>query len=242
MNIQIYTSRKNNVLKPNDRQENQMSTVAIAPGPKKSAARRIEQTLLEEISAGELLPGQRLDEAGLAARFNMSRTPVREALSRLTAQGILVSGEKRGVFVAQYSIEELSQIFEAMHEIEAACARVAARRLNLLTRSAIEKAQADCLAAAKADNRKEFLRANETFHHAIYKATGNPYLAEIASEFRQRTGPFRAKKFETQADLTASAQKHIELMADIFSEDSATASQSMRAHMTASFVETLKAH
>ena len=112
-----------------------MSIIAFAPdskqGPKQSAARRIEQALLEEISAGELRPGQRLDEAG---------------------------------------------------------------------------------------------------------------LAEIASEFRQRTGPFRAKKFQTQADLMASAQKHIELMADIFSEDSATASQSMRAHMTASFVETLKAH
>lgn len=209
---------------------------------KVSAAQRIEQGLLQEISAGELEPGQRLDEAGLATRFGASRTPVREALSRLTAQGVLVAGERRGVFVARFSREELSQIFEAMHEIEAACARIASQRLNLLTRSEIEAAQAACVAAAEAGDRTEYLRANETFHMAIYRATGNPYMAEIASEFRRRTGPFRAKKFENREDLIQSAKSHRTLIADIFSEDSTTASKGMRDHMTTSFVEALKAN
>ena len=208
--------------------------------PKMSAAQRIEQSLMEEISVGDLAPGQRLDEVGLASRFGASRTPVREALSRLTAQGVLVQGEKRGVFVAEYGREELSQIFEAMHEIEAACARIAAQRLTLLKRSEIEAAQADCLAAAQAGDRAAYLRANEAFHMAIYSATGNPYMAEIASEFRRRTGPFRAKKFATREDLISSAESHQALIADIFSEDSVTASNSMRSHMAASFVETLK--
>ena len=205
-------------------------------------ARRIEQALLEEIGSGDLRPGQRLDEVGLARRFGASRTPVREALSRLTAQGILVQGERRGVFVAEYSREELSQIFEAMHEIEAACARIAAQRLTLLSRSEIEAAQAACVAAAESGDRSRYLRANEEFHLAIYRATGNPYIAEIASEFRRRTGPFRAKKFETRDDLLASARSHQGLIDDIFSEDSATASRSMRSHMATSFLETLRAN
>ena len=213
-----------------------------ANGQKHSMAQRIEQALLEEIGTGDLRPGQRLDEVGLARRFGASRTPVREALSRLTAQGILVQGERRGVFVAEYSREELSQIFEAMHEIEAACARIASQRLTLLSRSEIEAAQAACVAAAEDGNRPQYLHANESFHLAIYRATGNPYIAEIASEFRRRTGPFRAKKFETRDDLLASARSHGELINDIFSEDSATASRSMRSHMTASFLETLKAN
>lgn len=207
-----------------------------------STAQRIEQALIEEISAGELAPGQRLDETGLAERFGASRTPVREALSRLTAQGILVQGEKRGVFVAEYSREQLSQIFEAMHEIEAACARIVAQRLNLLTRSEIEAAQAECVAAAQAGDRAAYLRANEAFHLAIYRATGNPYMAEIAAEFRRRTGPFRAKKFATRDDLMTSAESHQALIDDIFSEDSATASKGMRDHMTASFMEVLRAN
>ncbi len=207
-----------------------------------SATRRIEMALLEEISAGELEPGVRLDEAGLAARFDASRTPVREALGRLTAQGILVQGARRGVFVAEYNREELGQIFEAMHEIEAACARVASQRLTLLSRTEIEAAQAECVAAAEAGDRKAYLRVNEALHMAIYKATGNPYLAEIASEFRRRTGPFRAKKFATKEDLRDSARSHQELLDNIFSEDSAIASNGMRTHMTASFLQTLKAN
>ena len=211
-------------------------------GKKFSTAQRIERSLLAEISVGKLEPGQRLDEVGLAERFGASRTPVREALSRLTAQGVLVQGEKRGVFVAEYSREELSQIFEAMHEIEAACARIASQRLNLLTRSEIEAAQAACEAAAKSGDKAAYLQANEDFHLTIYRATGNPFMAEIASEFRRRTGPFRAKKFAEPEDLMASAQSHRELIGDIFSEDSATASRGMRDHMTASFLETLKAN
>lgn len=220
-----------------------MNTHVKTPnGQKSSAAKRIEDALLEEIGAGALSPGQRLDELGLAERFGASRTPVREALSRLTAQGVLVQGEKRGVFVAEYSREALSQIFEAMHEIEAACARIAAQRLTLLTRSEIEAAQAACEDAAKFGDRIAYVNANEKFHLAIYKATGNPFMAEIALEFRRRTGPFRVKKFASRDDLIASAQNHRELIADIFSEDSATASKGMRDHMTASFLETLKAN
>ena len=216
-----------------------MSNETKGPG-KQSATQRIEKALLDDIGAGKLAPGQRLDEVGLAERFGASRTPVREALSRLTAQGVLVQGERRGVFVAEYSREELSQIFEAMHEIEAACARIVSQRLTLLARSEIQAAQAECVRAAEAGDRQAYLSANETFHTAIYKATGNPYIAEIASEFRRRTGPFRAKKFASQEDLLASAESHQVLINDIFSEDSTTASKGMRDHMTESFMQALR--
>ncbi|MEM9966778.1 MAG: GntR family transcriptional regulator [Pseudomonadota bacterium] len=205
-----------------------------------STTRRIEAALLDEISIGALKPGTRLDETGLARRFSTSRTPVREALGRLTAQGVLVQGERRGVFVAEYSREQLSHIFEAMHEIEAACARIAAQRLTLLSRTEIEAAQADCVEAAEAGDRSKYLRANEAFHMSIYRATGNPYMAEIASDFRRRTAPFRAKKFASEDDLRASAESHQDLIANIFSADTTLASNGMRSHMTHSFLETLK--
>ena len=207
-----------------------------------STVQRIEAVLMDDIATGALEPGERLDEVRLTERFDVSRTPVREALTRLTAQGILVHGEKRGVRVAEYTREELAQIFEAMHEIEATCARMVARRLTLLSRAEIEAAQARCVAAAEAGDRPAYLRANEALHEAIYRATGNPYIAEMASDFRRRTGPFRAKKFATKADLVASAESHKDLIAGIFSEDSEAASDGMRAHMTASFIQTLAAN
>ncbi len=207
-----------------------------------SSAQRVEAALMEDIAAGALQPGERLEETGLAERFGVSRTPVREALSRMTAQGILVARDKRGVQVAEYSREQLAQIFEAMYEIEAVCARLASQRLSLLARAEIETAQARCMKVAEAGDFAEYLRANEAFHLAIYKATGNPYIAELAADFRRRTGPFRAKKFASPEDLIESAKSHEELLSSIFSEDSQTASKGMRDHMTASFIQTLAAN
>ena len=204
-----------------------------------STVQRIEAALMDDIAAGNLAPGERLDEVRLTVRFGVSRTPVREALSRLLAQGVLVPGEKRGVRVAEYSREQLAQVFEAMHEIEATCARMASQRLTLLSRAEIEVAQGACVAAAKAGDIPAYMRANEDFHRAIYKATGNPYMAEIAQDFRYRTSPFRAKKFASKQDLLDSADTHKELLADIFSEDSNTASEGMRQHMRASFIRAL---
>ena len=209
------------------------------PGQRGHTVQRIEAALMDDIAAGLLAPGERLDEVTLTERFGVSRTPVREALGRLTAQGILVPGEKRGVRVAQYGREELAQIFEAMHEIETACARIASQRLTLLARVEIEAAQAACVIAADAGDIPRYMRANEALHEAIYRATGNPYMAGLASDFRRRTGPFRAKKFATKGDLIASAKSHEDLIAGIFSADSKTASDGMRAHMTASFLQTL---
>ena len=204
-----------------------------------SVAQKIETALLDEIAAGMIGPGERLDETRLAERFGASRTPVREALGRLSAQGVLESGEGRGMRVAQYSREELAQMFEAMHEIEALCARLVAQRLTLLAKARLESAQAACHAAADAGDLPAYLRANEALHFAIYEATGNPYIQQMASDFRRRTGPFRAKKFATKADLVASAKSHDSLLEKIFSADSNDAFDYMRKHMEESFMQVL---
>ncbi|MCK0149206.1 GntR family transcriptional regulator [Marivita sp. S6314] len=207
--------------------------------PRESSSHRIESELLDDIAAGQLEPGERLDEVKLADRFGVSRTPVREALNRLTAQGVLVAGEKRGVRVATYSREKLAQMFEAMQEIESICARLANQRLTLLARSEIEAAQAECAAAAAENNRLRYIKANEALHMAIYRATENPFIYELASDFRRKTGPFRAKKLQTQQDLVNSVDNHVDLLAKIFSGDSQTAVDGMRKHMTESFMQVL---
>ncbi len=209
---------------------------------RESTGQKIETALLDDIAAGLLQPGERLDETKLADRFGVSRTPVREALNRLTAQGVLVPGEKRGAHVAQYSKEELGQMFEAMQEIETICARLANQRLNLLARADIEAAQRDCETAADANDRIAYIRANEALHLAIYRATKNEYICELATDFRRKTGPFRAKKLETQEDLQNSVRNHEDLLAKIFNGDSQNAGDSMRKHMTESFMQVLAAN
>lgn len=208
--------------------------------PRESATQRVISAIVDDISIGNLPPGERIDEVSIAKKLGVSRTPVREAFNQLVAQKILMVSAGRGVSVAEYSREELSQIFEVMFEIEIACARLAAQRLTFLTRSEIEAAQAECIKAAEKGDRVEYVLANEVLHATIYQATGNKYMKEMASEFRRRTGPFRARKLRTSEDLIESAQSHIPLLQTIFSADSEVAAKGMREHMAASFLQTLK--
>jgi len=114
--------------------------------------------------------------------------------------------------------------------------------LSLLARSNIEAAQAECLAAATEGDLPRYLSANENLHFLIYRATENPYIYDLASNFRRKTGPFRAKKFRSKDDMLASANAHSILIKKIFSADSEVAVQGMREHMNDSFMRVLEAN
>ncbi len=86
-------------------------------------AETVRQQIADDILRGALSPGARLDEIGLAKRFNLSRTPVREALRQLTATGLVEMRPRRGVIVALPGDSALAEMFEVMGELEASCAR-----------------------------------------------------------------------------------------------------------------------
>src|SRR6516165_1571234 len=100
-------------------------------------------TLAEQIEAlvlsGELLPGSKLDEQGLAQRFQVSRTPIREALRQLASGGLIELKVNRGAFVAEVTPERLEEMFVAMAEMEATCARLAAMSMTPVERRGLQR-------------------------------------------------------------------------------------------------------
>ena len=111
---------------------------------------RIRQALEADIRNGVLLPGDAIDEQELAARHQVSRTPVREALLQLKVQGILDSQPRGGAVVARMDVQELLAIWELMAEMEGVCTRMACQRMTAeeidtrrtMTETAILKAMA----------------------------------------------------------------------------------------------------
>src|SRR5258708_13270266 len=93
-------------------------------------AETIRQRLADDILRGVYPPGARLDESGLAKRFNLSRTPVREALRQLTSAGLVEVRPRRGVIVSLPTDSALAEMFEVMGELEASSVRLAAHRLS----------------------------------------------------------------------------------------------------------------
>src|SRR5215831_3572190 len=111
------------------------------PAPSQTKITRAEELrlqLADEIVRGALAPGAPLDETDIARRFNVSRTPVREALRQLAVSGLVEARAHRGAVVARPTIERLTGMFEAMAELEALCAGLAAERMTLATRVRVQ--------------------------------------------------------------------------------------------------------
>ena len=90
----------------------------------------LRDRLEQDIVTGALRPGERLDEQSLAARFGVSRTPIREALMQLATAGLIELQPRRGAFVASLSLRDVIERFEVMAALEGACAALAARRIT----------------------------------------------------------------------------------------------------------------
>src|SRR5579862_1099492 len=106
--------------------------------PRKTLAEELRLQLADEIVRGTLAPGATLDETTLARRFEVSRTPVREAIRLLAASGLVEVRAHRAAVVARPGAEQLSGMFEAMAELEALCAGFAAERMTSSERRGLE--------------------------------------------------------------------------------------------------------
>ncbi len=176
-----------------------------------NAASAVRESLENAIACGEFVPGSRLDETSLANRFGVSRTPVREALQQLAAAGLVEMRPRRGAVVATASAERLYEMFEVMAELEAMCARLAARRITPEGLAMLQAAQADC--ATNRDDPDAYYDANERFHQAIYTLSGNGFLASEASALQKRLRPYRRLQLRVRNRVSTSYAEHETIVA-----------------------------
>ncbi|MCS0496060.1 GntR family transcriptional regulator [Ancylobacter sp. MQZ15Z-1] len=192
---------------------------------------RLREALEDDIVVGRLRPGQRLDEVGLAERFGVSRTPIREALIQLSASGLVEMRPRRGAFVTLLGPRELVESFELMAEVEASCARLAAQRLGPTDRVAISRAHDACCAAVSAGDDAAYYPANADFHAAIYAATNNRVLRAEALRLQLALQPYRRLQLKVPRRIEASLAEHEAILDALLKGDGATAAERIRAHV-----------
>src|SRR5215210_4238113 len=120
----------------------------------------LRDRLEQDIVTGALRPGARLDEQSLAARFGVSRTPIRETLMQLATAGLITLQPRRGAFVASLSLKEIIERFEVMATLEGACGALAARRIGDEERRQLLEAHEDCAARAAEGGPDAYYYAN----------------------------------------------------------------------------------
>lgn len=194
-------------------------------------ARRLKQLLEDAIVSGEYSPGAHLDELGLAEKFGVSRTPIREALGQLGAEGLVEMRPRRGAFISTPSPRRLLEMFETMAELEASCGRFAARRLTPEDERALTIAHEGCIAAAQAQDPDAYYDENRLFHEAIYRASRNSFLAEQAFALHKRLSPYRRIQLRARQRLGTSLAEHEGVLEALRAGDAEQAATRLRDHI-----------
>ncbi|AMN54717.1 MULTISPECIES: GntR family transcriptional regulator [Stappiaceae] len=193
---------------------------------------RIADALEGLIFDGTFADGDRLDEVQLAGRFSVSRTPVREALHRLSQSGLVVQIPRRGVFVRQPGPVELIEMFEVMAELEAVSARLAAARISETALADLHAANERCKHAVEAQDTDGYYLENEQFHAIIYRQSGNRFLEQECLRLQRRLQPFRRVQLRVRGRMKQSMAEHEDVVAAIEAADGERAAAAIRRHVS----------
>lgn len=189
------------------------------------------EKIAEMIFQGELPPGAAIDERSLAARFEMSRTPIREALHQLQAQGLVRTVPRQGIYVARLSVKNLLNMLETLQGLEVACVRLAARRISAAGRHELERTCEWTERVALEGDAKAYEVANIAFHRVLYDAANNRYLTDHIELIRRRMALFRRDVFGQPGRLKVSSAEHRVICSTVVADDPQGAEQTMRKHI-----------
>ncbi len=192
---------------------------------------QLREKIEDQIATGELSPGSALDEATLAEQHGVSRTPVREALIQLAAEGLIEIRPRRGAVVSSISPGRLLEMFDVMAELEAMCARLAARRMSESERAELLLAHQACEAARSSQDHDTYFYCNEHFHAAIYAGSHNIFLGEQAQQLQRRLRPYRRLQLRVRNRISASFAEHETIVRAIIAGDAMAAAEAMHGHV-----------
>jgi DNA-binding GntR family transcriptional regulator len=191
----------------------------------------LRKELEDDIEHGRLSPGDRLDEQTLATRFEVSRTPAREALLQLAAAGIVRLVPRQGAVVSSVSPQMAIGIVEVLTALEAEAAGLAARRMSASEKLQLTKVHLASQAAVKRLDSATYIKNNAAFHAVIYQGARNEFLAEQIRLTRLRMRFYHRSSLYQPARLKASFQEHADVTEAIKSGDEALAQAEMREHV-----------
>ncbi len=194
------------------------------------ASKSIRETLQEEIESGQLPPGNPLDERGLAERFGVSRTPVREALHQLAAKDLVKLTPRHGAMVARFSISEIRGLMEVLGELESFAARLAARRVDDFSRAQLQEALQRCRDAQNLGV-GEYAMANISFHEVIFSISRNQYLTQQLRRTHRLIQRYRSRDFQSRAQVAKSMLDHERVTQAICDGDENAAALAMAEHV-----------
>lgn len=189
----------------------------------------VYDSLFDEVMRGRLKPGERLGEAALCERFQVSRTVVRQALRRLAESRIVEIVPNKGATVAAPDIRETREVFEARRAIEGAIARAVAARIGTLELQRLQQ-RLDAEHAALHGDHRHWVALAGGFHLALAQLSGNQVLQRMLTELMTRCSLIVAL-YEAPGEASCEHDEHRQIVERLALRDGEGAAALMDAHL-----------
>lgn len=191
----------------------------------------VADLLRRRIYDQELLPGQPIDEKSLCSELGISRTPLREALKVLHADGLITLEPRRGCHVTTLNNEELNELFPVMAVLEGLCAREMMKRITASDLARLEAMHVNLEQHAAAGNVDAYYEQNSLFHKELQLLSGNRYLQRVTADLRRILMLARHQQLRMPGRLEASLNEHRIIMEALRKGDPEIAEAKMKEHL-----------
>ena len=200
----------------------------VHPIDRRALYQDVADRLRQQIFARRLEPGSWIDEMKLAAEFGISRTPLREALKLLAAEGLVTMKLRRGAYVTEVSADDVTQVYHLLGLLESDAAGTVAARATDAQRAQLSELHQRL--EQQAGQRDAFFATNELFHMALLEIAGNRWALHMVTDLRKVMKLNRHHSLFKQGRLEQSLAEHRALMRALLAGDADAATRLMRAH------------
>ena len=169
---------------------------------------RILETIRDAIMSGALKPGEKVAEPELAARFGISRTPIREAFRQLESEGYLTVIPRKGALVASFSAKDVEEFYAIKSILEGYAARKACSRLSTREISKLEAINEKLREIAAEEDVRHFFKVHNSFHDMFIRAAGNEKLHEMIAALLKKFQRLRLASLSKPGRMLISVEEH----------------------------------
>jgi DNA-binding GntR family transcriptional regulator len=202
-----------------------MSALSLSP---RALYEEVAELLRQRIFSRELAPGSWIDEMKLAEEYGISRTPLREALKVLAAEGLVTMKVRRGAYVTEVSEKDLSDVYHLLSLLESDAAGVVAERASDAQIAELQSLHKQL--EASAHNREKFFAINERFHMRLLEIAGNRWRDQMVADLRKVMKLNRHNSLLKSGRLKESMLEHRALVEALARRDSKAAVKKMQEH------------
>ena len=206
-----------------------MTALPLAP---RALYEEVAESLRQRIFSRELAPGSWIDELKIAEAYGISRTPLREALKVLAAEGLVTMKVRRGAYVTEVSEQDLVEVYHLLSLLESDAAGVVAAQANAAQLEELQAlhAQLEAAAVPGQPDREQFFRINEQFHMRLLDIANNRWSRQVVADLRKVMKLNRHNSLLKSGRIEESLAEHRLVMAALALRDATAATVRMREH------------